>query len=116
MARRELVLLAVILAVGAALRIAAASRSAVEHFDEGVYASNFWFGPPDFAYPDRSLYAPPLLPALIEAGMVAGLAPNTAALLPGMAAASATIVALWWLGRTWFGPGVGLTAAALCAL
>jgi dolichyl-phosphate-mannose-protein mannosyltransferase len=115
MTRRELVLLAVILAVGAALRIAAASQSAVEHFDEGVYASNFWFGPPDYAYPDQPLYAPPLLPGLIEAGMIAGLAPNTAALLPGVVAGSATIAALWWLGRTWFGPRVGLTAAALCA-
>ena len=82
--RRELVLLAVIVLLAAAcgswLRFA---RSAVEHFDEGVYASNIYFGAPDFAYPQQRFYAPPLLPALIEAGMLAGLPPNVAALSAG---------------------------------
>ncbi len=116
MQRRELVLFLVVLCAGIGLRAGAVSRSAVEHFDEGVYASNLWFGPPDYAYPMRRLYAPPLLPALIETGMIAGLAPNFAALLPSFLAGCATIAALWWLGRTWFGPVVGLTTAALCAL
>jgi len=116
MTRRELVILATLLAAGVALRLVALSQSAVEHFDEGVYASNLWFGPPDYAYPLRHLYAPPLLPALIETGMIAGLAPNLAALLPSFVAGSATIVAIWWFGRTWFSPAVGLAAAALCAL
>jgi len=115
MTRRELVLLALILLSGSGLRVFALSRSAVEHFDEGVYASNLWFGPPDYAYPMRQLYAPPLLPALIEAGMIAGLPPNLAALMPSFLAGCATIVALWWFGRTWFSPGVGLAAATLCA-
>jgi dolichyl-phosphate-mannose-protein mannosyltransferase len=115
MTRRELVILAILVAAGVALRLVAWSQSAVEHFDEGVYASNLWFGPPDYAYPLRHLYAPPLLPALIEAGMIAGLAPNLAALLPSFMAGSATIVAFWWFGRTWFSPAVGLAAAALCA-
>lgn len=39
---------------------------AVEHFDEGVYASNLFMGPPDFRYPFQELYAPPLLPSLME--------------------------------------------------
>ena len=113
MTRRELVILATLLAAGVALRLVALSQSAVEHFDEGVYASNLWFGPPDYAYPLRHLYAPPLLPALIETGMIAGLAPNLAALLPSFVAGSATIVAIWWFGRTWFSPAVGLAAAAV---
>jgi 4-amino-4-deoxy-L-arabinose transferase-like glycosyltransferase len=116
MRRRELVLLIVILGLGAGVRAVALSRSAVEHFDEGVYASNLWFGPPDFAYPLQRFYAPPLLPALIEAGMLAGLAPNLAALLPSFLAGCGTIAAVWWFGRTWFAPEVGLSAAALCAL
>lgn len=114
--QRELVLLAVIVLVGAALRLVALSHSAVEHFDEGVYASNLYFGAPDFAYPQQSLYAPPLLPALIEAGMIAGVPPNVAALLPGFLAGCGTIAALWWFGRSWFGPAVGLAAATLAAL
>jgi len=108
--------LAIIVLVGAGLRLAALSRSAVEHFDEGVYASNLYFGAPDFAYPQQRFYAPPLLPALIEAGMLAGLRPNVAALLPGFLAGCGTIVALWWFGRSWFSPAVGLAAATLAAL
>lgn len=114
--RREIALLAMIVLVGAGLRLAAFSRSAVEHFDEGVYASNVYFGAPDFAYPQQRYYAPPLLPALIEAGMLAGLPPNVAALLPSFLAGCGTIVALWWFGRSWFSPAVGLAAATLAAL
>ncbi|HEX5104434.1 MAG TPA: glycosyltransferase family 39 protein [Pirellulaceae bacterium] len=114
--RRELALLALILLAGVSLRIFALSRSTVEHFDEGVYASNLYFGPPDYAYPLQRFYAPPLLPALIETGMIAGLPPNLAALLPGFLAGCGTIVALWWFGRSWFSPAVGLAAATLAAL
>ena len=114
--RREIVLLAIIVLVGAGLRLVAMSRSAVEHFDEGVYASNLYFAAPEFAYPQQRFYAPPLLPALIEAGMLAGLPPNVAALLPAFLAGCGTIVALWWFGRSWFGPAVGLAAATLAAL
>src|SRR5438874_2679351 len=84
--RRELALIALVVVVGVGLRIAALSRSAIEHFDEGVYASNVYVGPPDYAYPMQRFFAPPLLPALIEttmtAGTLAGMPPNLAALLP----------------------------------
>jgi 4-amino-4-deoxy-L-arabinose transferase-like glycosyltransferase len=115
-ARRELVLLAAILTIGASLRIATVATSAVEHFDEGVYASNIYFGPPDYSYPMLRFYAPPLLPALIEGGMIASLPPNLAALLPSFLAGCGTIVALWLFGRSWFNPRVGLAAASLAAL
>ncbi len=111
-----MIVVAVVLLFGVALRLFSFSRSAVEHFDEGVYASNMYFGPPDYAYPQQRFFAPPLLPALIEAGMIAGVPPNVAALLPNLLAGCATIVALWWLGRSWFGPEVGLSAATLLAL
>src|SRR2546423_1359882 len=101
---RELALLSAILLIGIVLRLVAFARSAVEHFDEGVYASNIYFGPPDFAYPQQRFFAPPLLPALIEAGMIAGLPPNVAALLPSFIAGCVTIVALWGLGRPRFSP------------
>jgi 4-amino-4-deoxy-L-arabinose transferase-like glycosyltransferase len=110
-----LALLLSVVVAGTALRVWALSDSAVEHFDEGVYASNLFFGPPDYAYPQQKFYAPPLLSALIEAGMIVGLAPNVAALLPSFLAGCGTIVALWWVGRSWFGAAVGLSAAALVA-
>lgn len=102
--------------VGVALRIVAVAHSAVEHFDEGVYASNLFFGPPEYAYPLQRFYAPPLLAALIEAGMIARLPPNLAALLPSFLAGCGTIVAVWWFGRSWFGAAAGVSAAALVAL
>jgi 4-amino-4-deoxy-L-arabinose transferase-like glycosyltransferase len=114
--RRELLLVSGVLLTGFVLRLIALLHSAVEHFDEGVYASNIYFGPPDYAYPLQRFYAPPLLPALIEAGMIADLPPNVAALLPSFVAGCSTIVALWWFGRSWFGPPVGLSAATFAAL
>ena len=113
---REIVLIVAVFLLGASARLFFLSQAAVEHFDEGVYASNIYFGPPDYAYPQQRLYAPPLLPALIEAGMIAGLPPNLAALLPGFLAGCGTILAVWWFGRSWFGAEVGLAAASLAAL
>jgi dolichyl-phosphate-mannose-protein mannosyltransferase len=116
MTRREVALLAFVFAVGVVVRLLALSRSAVEHFDEGVYASNIYFPAPAYAYPQQRFYAPPLLPALIEVGMIIGLPPNLAALLPSFLAGCGTIVAVWWFGRSWFGPAAGLAAATLVAL
>jgi dolichyl-phosphate-mannose-protein mannosyltransferase len=114
--RAELMMLAGLLLAGIIFRAVAFGHSAVEHFDEGVYASNIYFGAPEYTYPLQRYYAPPLLPALIEAGMIVGLTPNFAALLPGFIAGCVTILALWWFGRSWFTPEVGLSAAALAAL
>src|SRR4029078_171014 len=113
--RRELALLAGVLVIGCALRVGSLSHSAVEHFDEGVYASNIFFVPPDFAYPMQRFYAPPLVPALIEGGMLAGLPKHLAALWPGFLAGCGTIAALWRFGRSWFSPRAGLAAATLAA-
>jgi 4-amino-4-deoxy-L-arabinose transferase-like glycosyltransferase len=113
--RIELLLLAAVFIVGVALRLLAFSHSAVEHFDEGVYASNLYFGPPDFAYPLQRFYAPPLLPALIETAMIFRLPPNVAAIIPSFLAGCGTVIAMCWFARSWFGPAAGLTAAALVA-
>jgi len=109
------------LLLGAVVRLSLPGRIGIEHFDEGVYASNFWFGAEaGHAYPARHLYAPPLLPAVVEWTLVAaslvglpleGLVP----VLPVVLAGLATIPSLWWVGRTWFGPVAGLTAAWLIA-
>ena len=113
---REWLLAGTLLAGGVLLRIWLASRSAVEHFDEGVYASNLLFNEPPYHYPMRPLYAPPLLPTLIEGGMIAGLPSNLAAILPSLLAGCLTLVVVWRLGRRWFGPAAGVAALALAAL
>ena len=102
---------------GAALRLCVPWRIAIEHFDEGVYASNFWFGGP---YPAQHLYAPPLLPTVIEWTMflanVCGMTPTgIIPVIPCLIAGIAMIPSIWWVGRQWFGPAAGVASAWLVA-
>ena len=106
---------------GAILRLSFPGRMAVEHFDEGVYASNFWFEVEQGGeYPARHLYAPPLLPIAIEWTMIVaalcGIKPTGCIpMIPSLIAGLATIPSLWWVGRRWFGPSAGIVAAWLVA-
>lgn len=119
--RIETYFLAGAIVMGAALRLAFAGKMAIEHFDEGVYASNFWFGADEgFQYPARYLYAPPLLPAIIEWTMIVasmcGIRPvGFIPMIPTLIAGLATIPSIWWVGRRWFGPSAGIVAAWLVA-
>jgi dolichyl-phosphate-mannose-protein mannosyltransferase len=115
--RWEILTVCVIVAVGFGLRFSYPDRLAIEHFDEGVYASNVWFGETkEKTYPEQQLYAPPLLPTLIECLFLVSGPSNRFAFLPGQIAGALTPVLLWWIGRTWFGPITGCVAAILCAL
>ena len=104
---------------GAFVRLNFPGRMAIEHFDEGVYASNFWFGAEDgYSYPVRYLYAPPLLPAAIEWTMtiasLCGIKPTGfIPMIPCLIAGIAMIPSLWWVCRQWFGPTAGLVSAWL---
>ena len=113
--RTELGLILAITVAGFAARFARLSDVAVEHFDEGVYASNLWFANEGYAYPDRHLYAPPLVPSLIEWSMIFSSS-RTAPLLPGVILGSLTVPLLWWVTRRWFGAAAGVAAASLLAL
>lgn len=109
-----------ILLIGASLRWATWRVAQVAHFDEGVYASNVWFdADARYRYPARHLYAPPLLPAAIElSGLLAstdGRPSPWTAQLPGVFCGLLTIPLMWRVGREWFGPRAGLTAALLVA-
>lgn len=106
--------------VGAIIRLSFPGRMAIEHFDEGVYASNLWFPDQDYSYPARYLYAPPLLPAAIEWTMILasvcgsrldGFVP----IIPCLVAGIAMIPSIWWIVRQWFGPSAGLISAWLVA-
>ena len=48
--RLELILLGIVLLVACLARVMFFSDVAVEHFDEGVYASNLWFSAESFTY------------------------------------------------------------------
>ena len=115
--RPEWFLVGGILLVGLALRIAFPGRLAIEHFDEGVYASNIWFDAEnENRYPARHLYAPPLHPFFTELSVSFFGAETIGPFLVNILAGSGTILLVWWLGRTWFGIPAGIGAAVLCAL
>jgi dolichyl-phosphate-mannose-protein mannosyltransferase len=119
--RAELIWLWGAIIFGSTIRLSFPGRMAIEHFDEGVYASNFWFGPEDdFSYPARYLYAPPLLPAAIEWTMIiaslCGIKPTGfIPIIPCLIAGIAMIPSIWWVCRRWFGAVTGLTSAWLVA-
>ena len=119
--RTELYWLVGAVVFGSILRLSFPGRMAVEHFDEGVYASNFWFGAEDeFSYPARYLYAPPLLPAVIEWTMIlaslCGFTPTGfVPMIPCLIAGIAMIPSIWWVCRQWFGPTAGLVSAWIVA-
>jgi predicted membrane-bound mannosyltransferase len=113
--RLEAVLVILVILLGFGLRGLRPSAMAVEHFDEGVYASNLYSGhlDPPFAYPMRHLYAPPFFPALLEwAQIVAG---PGAVMWVNVVLGSLTVLAVWWTTRCWFGRSAAIAAALLAA-
>lgn len=112
----ELWLIAGITFGGAVLRVWKPSHMAVEHFDEGVYASNLYCAFLGGAYPFRHLYAPPLLPVLLEWALILSGGDRSAVMWINVAAGSIMVPSVWWVARTWFGPGSGLAAAGLAAV
>ncbi|APZ92379.1 ArnT family glycosyltransferase [Fuerstiella marisgermanici] len=105
----ELVLVGMAIVMGVLLRVQHLDRLAVEHFDEGVYAAGLWHdGDFGTSYPHRQLYAPPLLPTMIEvSSAITGHQP-WAVFLPSLLLGCATIPLMWWLARMSFGMNAGL--------
>jgi len=113
--QREVTLLWVVVLLGLGLRALRPDAMAVEHFDEGVYASNLYCGhlDPPFAYPMRHLYAPPLFPALLEWAQI--LFGPPAAMWVNVLLGSLMVPAVWWTTRCWFGRAAAIAAALLAA-
>jgi 4-amino-4-deoxy-L-arabinose transferase-like glycosyltransferase len=118
-ARSELVVILAVVLLAFALRGWNPAHMAVEHFDEGVYASNLYCGPnhnPDapWSYPDRYMYAPPLLPELLEAAMLMTEAPGSV-MWVNVLVGAITVLAVWCVAREWFGPVSAVIACLLAA-
>ena len=103
--------------LGMSLRIAHLEHEAVEHFDEGIYASVLWYdGQFNKPYPARHLYAPPLISTMMEFGSwIPGLA-RYAPFLPSALLGSLTIPAMWLLARSWFGKPAGMFISSVVAM
>ncbi|MFV1963819.1 MAG: ArnT family glycosyltransferase [Pirellulaceae bacterium] len=122
--RREWTLVLLICLAGGFVRLAFPANMAVEHFDEGVYASNIWFGQElGYQYRLRQLYAPPLLPGLIEFFVVAEMLlfqtthgpSDVTVMIPSLVAGCLTIPLVWWVVRDGLGPRAGIVASLLAA-
>lgn len=115
----EWAVVGVLFLAGLSLRAVHSDRLAVEHFDEGVYASN-WFcrppGLPDLEFPLQHLYAPPLLPELLRWTLFFTGGRSEAVMWVSIVAGALMIPLVWWIARDWFGPAAGVMAAGLCAL
>lgn len=114
--RTELIVALAITLAGFVARFAMLDDLAIEHFDEGVYASNLWFPDDGFQYPDRFLYAPPLLPSLIEWSVLIFSPARWAPFLPSIILGSLTVPLAWWSLRRWSSGAAGIAAATLIAL
>lgn len=114
--RFEIAAVLAITLAGFALRVASPSRAAVEHFDEGVYATRLWFAEgEDAPYPDRHLYAPPLVPWMVRWSVDLFGPGLWGAMLPAVVFGTLTIPLVWWTARRWFGGVAGVAGAVLAA-
>jgi dolichyl-phosphate-mannose-protein mannosyltransferase len=115
----ELAGLAVIVAIGLFLRASFFAENAIEHFDEGVYASNWYCRPPglpDLTYPQQHLYAPPLWPEVLRQTLFWSTGNPQSVLWVNVLLGTLTIVAVWWTPRAWTGASGALAGALLCAV
>ena len=117
--RPEIASILILMLIALVLRAWRPAHMAVEHFDEGVYASNLFSDElvnpqAPYSYPDRHLYAPPLLPAVLESALLLG-GSSGSVMWANVLIGTLTVLAVWWVGRTWFGPVSAIIAATLVA-
>lgn len=106
-----------VLFIALALRAVFLDRTAVEHFDEGVYASNLFFSQAEgSAYPQRHLYAPPLVPALLEWSETFFGYTSVGTMLPGVVFGTLTVVLVFHVASSWFGNEAAWPTAIVAAL
>ena len=116
----ELALLIILLLLGFTLRIWNISSVGLDHFDEGVYAFSALgltdSNQPHRLYPGQTKISPPVFFSLVGLSyFIFGGPSDTAAILVNVLLGTLTIGLVWWIGRSWFSPQVGIGAAALLA-
>jgi dolichyl-phosphate-mannose-protein mannosyltransferase len=112
----EAVFVSVCILMAFGCRVAWLNLEAVEHFDEGIYASVLWYDVTQGgAYPGREFFAPPLSGlGMRVASFLPGLQPF-APFVPSILLGTMTVPAAWWLARMWYGSAAGLFAASIAA-
>ena len=112
---------AVTIVVVAALvaRLWAFGESGIGHFDEGVYVISALgvAQEPHDLFPNQIVFSPPFYFTVVGAAIwLFGGAADQVAVMVNVVIGTATVAAIWWVGRSWFGPRAGVFAAALLAL
>ncbi|MFO0821419.1 MAG: glycosyltransferase family 39 protein [Pirellulales bacterium] len=114
--RKEWALAGVIFLLGIMVRVAFPSHWGIDHFDEGVYSSHLPPGPQGHGpYPLLHLYAPPLVPTLLDWAQRLFPECKSPEIAAGIVCGCLTLPLVWWITRSWFGPVAGLVALALAA-
>jgi 4-amino-4-deoxy-L-arabinose transferase-like glycosyltransferase len=118
--RIELLIILILTGVGFVLRIWNISEVGLDHYDEGVYVFSA-LGLIDsdqstMFFPDQYLFSPPGYFSLV--GLVNSLfggSTDTAAFLVSVWFGSLSILAVWMVAKSWFGPTAGIISATLLA-
>ena len=112
--RHEWSVLLVICLLGLGLRLWRFDKLSIEHFDEGVYAGNFYAVLDQNCYPQRHLYAPPLFPMLCEFAIGIGGTP-AAAIWVNLLLGALMVPLVWFVARDRFGRVAAIVSSVLCA-
>jgi dolichyl-phosphate-mannose-protein mannosyltransferase len=116
---REWLAVAMLTALGLALRFVGSGRLGLTHFDEGIYAlAGLWSqSRAGLSGIDPSVisYAPPAFPILVGLSYTVLGIDDLSAIFVSQSAGVLTIPVVAWLGRRTFGPGAGAAAAAFAA-
>jgi 4-amino-4-deoxy-L-arabinose transferase-like glycosyltransferase len=114
--------LALVVAVTLVLRVwGFGGDVGVDHFDEGVYTLSAYglvhADEPQRLWPEQVKFSPLVYPgmtALVHS--VLGAQTDVAGVLVNALLGTLTVLAVWWIGRLWFGPAAGLMGAILLGL
>ncbi|WP_145263404.1 glycosyltransferase family 39 protein [Planctomycetes bacterium Pan216] len=102
---------------GFALRVYGIWEVGLSHFDEGIYAISGLWPWTDRFEANQGFYSPPIHPINVGLAMLAlGGPSDTAVLLPSLLFGTLLIPLVWWIGRSWWEPRIGVLAAWLVAV
>ncbi len=114
--RHELRVLAVVVLLAFAARVWRLDHTSINHYDEGVYAFTAW-GLADAGRPIHPEQRnSPIGLAFLSSLVFRAIGPTDLAPLGvNVTLGTLSVVALWLVGRRWFGPTAGIAAASLLA-
>jgi len=106
--RTELVVLLILVVLGFVFRAWQISGIELDHFDEGVYVFSALGladpSQPHRLYPDQIRFSPPVYFTLVAFFYSAFHSPvDLTAIMTNVVLGTLTIVAIWWIARSWFG-------------